>query len=91
MCKGVYSVFGDSRYNWQSCALFSQWRENLSQTISVQEETTTVNIYDIIFVLLSYPRIIGHSIMKLIKNRPEWVGEAVSSFRDSRRKKTFYR
>jgi len=29
--------------------------------------------------------------MKFIKNRPKWVGEAVSSCHDSRRKKTFYK
>lgn len=68
-----------------------QWRENFSQTINVQLETTTVNIFDIIFILVLCSRIIGHLIMKLIKSRPKWVGEAVSSIHDSRRKKTFYR
>jgi len=91
MCKGVYSVFGRTPFNWQSYALFSHWRENFSQTINVQVETTTVNIFYITFSLLLCPRIIRHLIMKYIKTRPKWVGEAVSSFSGSRRKKTFYR
>jgi hypothetical protein len=68
-----------------------QWRENFAQTIKVQAEASIINIYVIISIIVLCPRIIAHSIMNIIKHRPKWVGEAVSSFHDSRRKKTFYR
>ena len=91
VCERVYSVFGCTPYNWQSYKLFASGARTSRRRLRYNWKLLFINIFDNSFVFALCPRIIGNSIMKFIKNRPKWVGEAVSSFHDSRRKKTFYR